>query len=102
MTSSHHQQQSSARNGLPAIKSETREVTLGGVSVADATVQGPVASALANLTGEDQVQLGDSHSHLTGNRMSNINSISIAIDAQVSAKLEQKSGQMNLLILGCF
>lgn len=75
---------------MPAIESETTEVTLGGISVADATVQGPVASAMANLTGEDQVQLGASHSHLTGNGMSNFNSISIAIDAQVSPKLKAK------------
>ena len=75
---------------MPAFGSETREVTLGGISVADATVQGPVASAIANLTGEDQVQLGASHSHLTGNGMSNFNSISITIDAQVSPKLKAK------------
>ena len=90
VASFHQQQQSTARNGLPEIESETREVTLGGISVADSTVQGPVASAMANLTGEDQVQLGASHSHLSGDGMSNFNSISTTIDAQVSPKLEAK------------
>ena len=65
----------------------TREVALGGIPVVDATVQGPVASAMENLTGE-HVNLGGSCPHFSG--MSNFNSISVAIDAQVSPKLKAK------------
>ena len=65
----------------------TREVALGGIPVADATVQGPVASAMENLTGE-HINLGGSSPHFSG--MSNFNSVSVAIDAQVSPKLKAK------------
>jgi len=65
----------------------TREVALGGMPVADATVQGPVASAMENLTGE-HINLGGSCPHFSG--MSNFNSVSVAIDAQVSPKLKAK------------
>ena len=81
---SHPHQPATASSAEPTT---TREVALGGIPVADATVMGPVASAMENLTGE--------HIHIEGScppfsGMSNFNSISVAIDAQVSPKLKAK------------
>jgi hypothetical protein len=52
----------------------------------DATTQGHVASALQHVSGEDFVHV----SQPTPLRMSNFNSVRVAIDAQVSAKLKDK------------
>ena len=56
---SHQHQPASASSVEPTT---TREVALGGIPVVDATVQGPVASAMENLTGE-HVNLGGSCPH---------------------------------------
>jgi hypothetical protein len=73
------------------LESNTREVPLQGISVADAQGQGPVAAAMENLTGE-VVQLGVIRPHLMASSVdiSNFNSVSIPIDAQVSPKLKAK------------
>ena len=73
------------------MESRTREVPLQGISVADAQGQGPVAAAMENLTGE-VVELGVIRPHLTASSVgiSNFNSVSIPIDAQVSPKIKAK------------
>ena len=52
----------------------------------DATTQGHVASALQHVSGENFIHV----SQPTLSRMSNFNSVSVTIDAQVSAKLKAK------------
>ncbi len=73
------------------MESRTREVPLQGISVADAQGQGPVAAAMENLTGE-VVELGVIRPHLMASSVgiSNFNSVSIPIDAQVSPKIKAK------------
>lgn len=74
----------------PTTSPEMRElpvVTPGIVTnSADATTQGQVASALQHVSGENFIQVSQPSS--TG--MFNFNSVSVAIDAQVSAKLKAK------------
>ena len=55
---SHQHQPASASSVEPT----TTRVALGGIPVVDATVQGPVASAMENLTGE-HVNLGGGCPH---------------------------------------
>ena len=68
---------------------ETRElpvVTSGVLGTADATMQGPVASVLLNILGEPNL-VAVSQPLTPG---SSFNSISLPIDANVSAKLKAK------------
>ena len=75
----------------------TREVALGGIPVVDATVQGPVASAMENLTGE-HVNLGVAVHTFQACQIS-IPSVLLLMH-RLALSLKQKSGQMSLLILG--
>lgn len=74
----------------PSLPVETRElpvVASGIASLADATMQGPVASALNNLSGETSfIQV----SPPADPGLPKFNSINVPIDANVSAKIKAK------------
>ena len=59
---------------------------IGRPNTADATMQGPVASAIHSLSGEHLVHVSPAAS----SGLSKFNSVSIPIDAQVNAKLKAK------------
>lgn len=68
---------------------ESREIPLvsaGMVVRADATTQGPVATALQHVSGENFVEV----SQATSSGMSVFNSVSIPVEAQVNSKLKSK------------
>ena len=71
---------------------------MGNVGGVDATVQGPLASSLQNVSGENLLQVPQ----LQCTGPFNFNSMSLPIDAGVSAKLKAKSGPMNFLLLAFF
>ena len=69
-------------------------VGMSNLDRVDAKVQGHLASALQNVSGENLLQV--LQGQCTG--PFNFNSTCLPIDARVSAKLKQKSGPMNFFI----
>ena len=70
----------------PAMLHDVPMVGMSNIDGVDATVQGPLASALQNVSGENLLQMPQVQ--CTG--PFNFNSMSLPIDAQVSAKLKAK------------
>ena len=70
----------------PAMLHDVPMVGMSNIDGVDATVQGPLASALQNVSGENLLQVPQVQ--CTG--PFNFNSMSLPIDAQVSAKLKAK------------